>query len=127
MTSLTIRLSKESKQRLFFVAGQFNLKPATIINDVIDNFLPFVDIPEDFIIKTGLLNILNKNVPLRSILPFTASMLSFNMVNEFNINIKGHEYKIDPYPEYSLIAGIKMIERLYQVTKIADKMPPGSK
>lgn len=112
--SITIKLDDQTAERAAQVAKKFNVSVSHIIKDAIENFLPYSDIPDAFIASTGLFHVLKKGVPIRSILPFTTSMLRFNMISDFEININGRTAFINPYPEYSLLCGIKIIERLYQ-------------
>jgi len=96
-----------------------------IIKDAVENFLPYSDIPEDFIVSSGLSHVLKKGIPIRSILPFTSSMLRFNMLSDFEININGRKAFINPYPEYSMLCSIKIIERLYQTVMQANSIALG--
>ena len=106
------------KERLTATCDKFDLSTSYIIKNTLENFLPFTNIPEDFIMQAGLGKIFNQGVPLRAVLPFLSSMLGYNMINDYTIKIRGKEEYINPYPEYSVLCMIKLIERLYQAIKV---------
>lgn len=112
--TISVRIDDATAERAAEASKKFNISTGHIIKDAIENFLPYSDIPYNFLVSTGLSHILKKGIPIRSILPFTTSMLRYNMVSDFEININGRTAFINPYPEYSLLCGIKIIERLYQ-------------
>lgn len=87
--SITIKLDDDTTRRAIETADKFGISINRIIKDAVENFLPYSTIPDKFITDTGLSNVLKKGVPIRSILPFTSSMLRYNMVGDFEINIKG--------------------------------------
>jgi len=123
--SITVKLDDETSERAAAVAKKFNVSVSHIIKDAVENFLPYSDIPEDFIVSSGLSHVLKKGIPIRSILPFTSSMLRFNMLSDFEININGRKAFINPYPEYSMLCSIKIIERLYQTVMQANSIALG--
>ena len=120
-SNINIPVDSKTKERLNAVAATYGITMSTLLRDTIENFLPGSTVPKEFISDTGQLYVFNKGVPLRAILPFMSSMLGFKMVDDFAINIKGRDYKIDPYPEYSLLCNIKICERLYQVMELAKR------
>lgn len=116
-TNLNTPLNKELKDNVTVIAKKFGVTPTQLVRDTLENFMPFITVPDEFLTSSGLFHILPKGVPIRAILPFTASMLGYNMVDEFTINLNGNHVKINPYPEYSMLCGIKIIERLYQTIR----------
>jgi len=120
-TNINVPIDEVIKERLQAVSTTYGISMANLIRDTIENFLPGSTVPKEFISDAGQLYVFNKGVPLRAILPFMSSMLGFKMVDDFTINIKGRDYKIDPYPEYSLLCNIKMCERLYQVIELSKR------
>ncbi len=123
MKRITIALTTEEAEKLDKTCKQFNIKPSDLIKDTIKNFLSFIDIPQDFIEQTKLPAIFKLNIPIRTILPYLSSVLGYKMTNDFVININDKDYKIDPYPAYSMLCGIKLTERLYQTINIFKKKP----
>ena len=112
--SVTVKLEGDVLERAERMCEIYNVSLPKLIKDTIENFLPYSDVPKEFINETGLLNILKREIPIRAILPFTSSMLGFNMVSDFEIDLNGRKVFINPYPEHSMLCAIKIIERLFQ-------------
>lgn len=116
--TVTIRLEGELLERAEKMAEKYDVSINKILKDTIENFLPTTDVPGAFLNDVGLSHILKRDIPIRAILPFTSSMLRYNMVTDFTINIKGKDAVINPFPERSMLCTIKIIERLYQTIKV---------
>lgn len=113
--NINISVSPKQKDKLEKVCNSFEIRPATLFRDTIDNFLPFDEIPEYFINNINVQLLLKNSPPIRTILPYTASMLGYSLHGEWAIkDRKGNIYEIDPLPQCGRLCAIKIVEELWK-------------
>lgn len=114
-TNINTPVTKQQRERLNSVATLFGLRQSEIIRDTIDNFLPIDPIPEAFIKQVDINFLLKNGSPIRTILPYMASKLGYTMYGEWTIkNKNGDKYTLNPFPEYSHLCVVRLVEQVYK-------------
>lgn len=119
-TNLSTPVTKEQRDRLNIIASSIGLKQSEIIRDTLDNFLPIDPIPEHFIKEVDINFLLKKGAPIRTIVPYIASKLGYVMYGEWTIkNKQGQTFILNPFPEYSYLCTIRIVEQIYRQYRTA--------
>lgn len=119
-TNINTPVTKEQRKRLNEVASSFNMKQSELVRDTLDNFLPIDPIPEHFVKMIDINFLLKKGAPIRTIVPYITSKLGYVMYGEWTIkNGQGQTFTLNPFPEYSHLCAIRIVEQIYKQYRTA--------
>lgn len=117
--NLNIPVSPFLKSRLNVTARKYGVSVSTLVRDMLENIVPYDanDPPDDFIERTNIETLIKSHAPVRTTIPFVASILNLNFDNMYVIAPDERKFKIEQFPDHGLLCVIYMYNQLYRIYK----------
>lgn len=117
-TNIAVPVTKHQKNKTKRMCDSLSMRMADLFRDTIHNFIPEDEIPQDFIDTININLLLKNGAPVRTILPYMASVLGYSMDGTWGIKTKnGERYELNPFPEYGHLCTIRIIEQLWKIDR----------
>ncbi len=118
---ITFNLEDNVKSRLLQTLSNFDLRMAPVMRNTVKALTINTYIPLDFLDRFNVDFIIKSGMPIRTIAPYLSSYANMDVIGDFLLSdVKGNKIRLDPYPEYSLLCIIKMVEKLYLGLKVVN-------
>jgi antitoxin component of RelBE/YafQ-DinJ toxin-antitoxin module len=119
MSSINVPVTPDLKQRMKLTAEKYGMRTSDLVRDLLENILPIDPTlpPNDFVEKTSIETLLHNYAPIRTTIPYVASILNMRFDDGHVIDLQGNRVKIENFPEHGLLCTIYMFNQIYRAYK----------
>lgn len=114
-SAINVKIPQPVKNAIKQAGDTYGIKQNTLIIDLLMNSAPRNIIPQEFIVRSRIHDLLKVDAPINAVIPYAASILGLSFNNYTVKDRMGKEFKISPYPEHGKMFIILMLESLYDV------------